>query len=168
MYWLMQYCSLLIVSAINVTVFSLVKCSSVSCTLGSKHLLLQTSQLSTGGYNSRVSITGSNIIITWIIVFILKKNNNREKKKIALITVDALLTFFSLWVTTQQFFLKVNQKLILLNLKPPYRKKINKIQNNNWFFFFSIFHFDWCSLSSLIFHSWKKKNNWQTSRDWDW
>lgn len=46
-------------------------------TLGSKHLLHGPSQLSA----SVTAMTGSNIIITQIIVFILKINNNREEKR---------------------------------------------------------------------------------------
>lgn len=97
-----------------------------------------------------VSMTGSNII--QLIVFILKINNNREEKRQKLLwfLLMHIWPFFSLLVT--RFFLKVNQKLILLNWKPSYRKKnTTKID-----FFFSIFHFDWYSSSSLIFHSWKK------------
>lgn len=59
-----------------------------------------------------------------------------------LLTADAHLTFFSLLVTSLFFFLKANEKLILLNLKPPYRICFTKYRTVIDFFFSSIFHFD--------------------------
>lgn len=80
-------------------------------------------------------MTGSNII-TQTIVFILKViNNYRGNTKITLRTADAHLTFFSLLVTSLFFFLKANEKLILLNLKPPYRIFFTKYRTVIDFFF---------------------------------
>lgn len=52
-----------------------------------------------------------------------------------LLTADAHLTFFSLLVTSLFFFLKANEKLILLNLKPPYRIFFTKYRTVIDFFF---------------------------------